>query len=136
MTFGRMGASAMEEVRTLAKFQDASAQPDRETPVADDAAARNRQQPGAEPWLSDHAVNLRVTLPLLFGRYYLAVVMGKERRSEARLASERKKHPLITLGNVLLMLGCGTVVGLALLEVIGLAAEYYFAQRVKIQIVD
>ena len=41
-----------------------------------------------------HAIDLRLMLPSPFGRYYLALVGGRERRSTTRLAVERARHPL------------------------------------------
>jgi hypothetical protein len=80
-------------------------------------------QPGSVAWSSHHPVNLRLSIPLPFlGRYYLTLVMGKERRSKVRLAEERKKHPVATMGNLLFFAAMGTVVGLALLYIIELAA--------------
>ncbi|MEZ5931305.1 MAG: hypothetical protein R3F54_05045 [Alphaproteobacteria bacterium] len=56
-----------------------------------------------------HPLNLRVTLPLPFGRWYVTLVAGRERRGKERLVSERKKHPLDTLPNVLFLLSIGIV---------------------------
>ncbi len=41
-----------------------------------------------------HPVDIRLTLPMPFGRFYLALVGGREHRSTARLAVERTRHPL------------------------------------------
>jgi hypothetical protein len=49
-----------------------------------------------------HPVNLRVTL---FGRFYLVVIAGPERRSPERRAQERKRHPLYLWGNIALLTG-------------------------------
>lgn len=57
-----------------------------------------------------HPVNLRITI---FGRYYVAFVAGKERRSGDRRVAERKKHPLETLGNMLATLAFSVTLGLA-----------------------
>ena len=46
-----------------------------------------------DAWQSN-PVDLRLVLPSPFGRYYLALVGGRERRSAARLAVERAQHPL------------------------------------------
>jgi hypothetical protein len=64
----------------------------------------------ARAW-GEHPINLRMTI---LGHYYVAFVAGKERRSEERRIAERQKHPLDTLGNALLMLVLGSVIGLAL----------------------
>ena len=92
---------------------------------APDAAAR--AIPGGETW-ARHPVNLRLSIPLLFGRYYLTVVAGKERRHPERRENERRKHPLLTFGNLAAMLGLGTVCGLALLGLFQLAGAYVLTQ--------
>ncbi len=83
--------------------------------------------PGAESW-DRHAVNLRLSIPLPFGRYYVTLVAGKERRGAGRLASERRKHPLLTFGNVAVFFGLGSVCGLALLALLQLASAYLMTQ--------
>jgi hypothetical protein len=54
-----------------------------------------------------HPVNIRFTIPLLFRSYYITVLVGPERRSKGRRAIERQKHPLFTLGNVIVYLLAG-----------------------------
>ena len=44
-----------------------------------------RQSPGGTPWSNDHPVNIRLSIPLLAGRFYLTIVAGRERRSAERL---------------------------------------------------
>ena len=56
-----------------------------------------------------HSVNLRVTL---FGWFYLVVLAGPERRKPERRSEERKRHPLRSAGNIVLLTGV-TVLGLA-----------------------
>ncbi len=82
-----------------------------------------RSAPGAESW-DRHAVNLRLSIPLPFGRYYVTLVAGKERRGAGRLASERRKHPLRTLGNLAVFYGLGCVCGLAFLALFHLVSAY------------
>lgn len=63
---------------------------------------------------SPHAVNLRVTL---FGRAYLVVLAGRERRKAERRAWERTRHPLRTPGNIVFLIAvaaAGLAVGDAL----------------------
>ncbi len=84
--------------------------------VSDKLYASVRQSPGGEPWGNDAPVDIRLSIPLLFGRYYVTIVAGKEHRSGERLASERKKHPLMKLGNLVIMAACGTIFGLAALS--------------------
>ena len=67
------------------------------TPAASrvDGAARNNKA-----WTADHALNLRLSVPMIGGRFYTTLVAGRERRSPERRAAERLKHPLITRRNV------------------------------------
>ena len=45
-------------------------------------------------------VDLRLVLPSPFGRFYLTLIGGRERRSAARLAIERARHPLVSATNL------------------------------------
>lgn len=87
--------------------------------TAADGAAQPR-------WGSDHPVNIRLTIPLLFRTYYVTIVAGSERRSRERRISERKKHPLFVLGNIVVLFLAGTVVGLAAMTLIQWLAAYTF----------
>ncbi len=69
-----------------------------------------------------HPVDIRVALPTPFGRFYLALVGGRERRSAARLAVERDRHSLIGIGNLAMAVAVIATVALA-----GLAAYGMFA---------
>ncbi len=86
-----------------------------------------RSAPGGESW-GRHPVNLRLSIPLPFGRYYVALVAGKERRSGERLASERRKHPLLTFGNLAVFFCLGCVCCLALLALFQLASAYLLTE--------
>ncbi len=92
--------------------------------LSDNSSTSVRKAPGGEPWGNDHPVNIRLSIPLLFARYYVTLVAGKERRSGERLASERKKHPLMKLGNLVVMAVCGTICGLIALSMIQLGTAY------------
>ncbi len=94
-------------------------------PSAPDIA--HRSAPGDESW-GRHPVNLRFSIPLPFGRYYVTLVAGKERRGAERLASERRKHPLLTFGNLAVFFGLGCVCGLALLALFQLASAYLLTE--------
>jgi hypothetical protein len=94
--------------------------------LSDNSSVSTRKAPGGEPWGNDHPVNIRFSIPLLFGRYYVTLVAGKEHRSGERLASERKKHPLMKLGNLAVMAACGTICGLLALSMFQLAIAYIF----------
>lgn len=66
--------------------------------------------------LEPHPVDIRISLPTPWGRYYFAVFVGRERRSAARRASDRRHRPLTTAGNVLFAGGALAVIcGLVLL---------------------
>ena len=86
------------------------------TPAQDSAirAAANRN-----PW-NQHPVDLRVSLPLPFGRWYITLVAGPEKRSLARIRQERRKHPLATPRNLALL---GATLGLMALGVVQLLAQ-------------
>ena len=56
---------------------------------------------------SSHKVNIRLTIPTVFNKYYLVILGGRERRDRDRIAAERRRHPLYTLSNLLFLLGVG-----------------------------
>ncbi len=56
---------------------------------------------------SSHPVNIRLTIPTIFNRYYLVILGGSERRDKERITAERRRHPLPTLSNILFLLGFG-----------------------------
>lgn len=62
-----------------------------------------RHKYAGREWSSDHSLNIRISIPLGVGRYYITLVAGKERRARARLALDRRQHPLDTPGNVLFL---------------------------------
>lgn len=69
-----------------------------------------------------HPVNIRLSFPIIGGRFFLTVVGGPEKRSAERRQRERRMFPLRTMGNILFLLGLGgafyaaAVLGLALLS--------------------
>ena len=71
-------------------------------------------------WGGPHTINIRLTIPLLVSSFYLTIVAGRERRSTERQRGERRLHPLLKIGNVVMFLVFGTVAGLALLSVLQL----------------
>lgn len=79
-------------------------------------------------WTQYHSVNVRLSIPLLFRRYYLTILFGKERRGTTRLKEERKAHPLVTRGNVVVLVLLGTLTGLAVLALIQSASAFLFQQ--------
>ncbi len=103
-----------------------AAEPPEKTPG--NIPASSRENPGGESWGNDHAVNIRLSIPLLFSRYYVTIVAGKERRSRERQASERQKHPVLKQGNLVFAAGCGLVIGLAMLSLFQLATAHVLQQ--------
>lgn len=71
---------------------------------------------GDRIWLG-HPVDIRASVPLPFGRYYLTLIAGPERRAPARVAAERPRHPMATLANfafffcAALAINAATVIG-------------------------
>jgi len=50
-----------------------------------------------------HQTDIRLSIPLLFRRYYLVLLAGEERRSNQRRQQDRSAHPFITGGNLLFL---------------------------------
>jgi len=84
-----------------------------------EAAIRNAAR--QDIWV-EHPVDIRLSLPSPFGRLYLALVAGRERRSGARLAVECARHPLNRLANLIAIAGIGATVALAGLAIFLLAS--------------
>lgn len=54
-----------------------------------------------------HPVNIRLSFPIVGGRFFITVVGGPEKRAVERRQRERHMFPLRTLGNILFLLGVG-----------------------------
>lgn len=65
-------------------------------------------------------VNLRLSVGPARWRVYVALMAGIERRSAERLAVERHRHPLHTLGNIVFAVGLAVLFLLAALLAIAL----------------
>ena len=63
-----------------------------------------------------HPVDLRVSVPFFWKKFYLVLLMGTERRTAERLKADRQTYPVWTAGNASLMLG---LIGLGLLLSLG-----------------
>ncbi len=72
-------------------------------------------------WQS-HPVDIRLAMPSPFGRLYLALIAGRERRSTARLAAQRSHHTVAGAGNLAVVGVMIAVVALAGLAVYGIFA--------------
>jgi len=97
-----------------------SAENDRK--MQDGPAASETATQGAPPQETRRSarsgpVDIRLTIPLLRWRFYVAFVGGRERRGEDRLALERRLHPVRTRGNLLFAVGCAMAVYLIALGV-------------------
>ncbi len=115
------------------QYQSSSATPAVEDPTAyaeDDVTARTNMATQAiiDDWSAKHAVNIRLTIPLPFARYFLTIVGGKERRNPDRRADERHKNPLATKRNIIFLSVLGLITGLALFTVIQFAARFVLEQ--------
>ena len=64
---------------------------------------------------SRHPVDMRLSIPTLFNRYYLVLLGGPERRAAGRLADEKLRHPFRTLANFLFL---GAIIALGIYGVI------------------
>lgn len=74
-----------------------------------------------------HPVDLRLTLPLPGHPVFFSVAAGRERRSEERLAVERRQHPLHTFGNIVFMFTSLTgIYALALVAVLMMGSVLEF----------
>ncbi len=73
--------------------------------------------PAGKAWIG-HPVDLRFSMRLPFGRYYLALVAGPERRAPARAAAERPRQPIATFGNILFF--CLSAVAINAAALVGL----------------
>ena len=69
-----------------------------------------------------HPIDIRLALPSPFGRLYLALVIGRERRSAARLAAERRRLSRISAGGLAVVGVLIATVALAGLAVYGILA--------------
>jgi len=67
-------------------------------------------------------VDLRLVLPSPFGRFYLTLIGGRERRSAARLAIERARHPLASATNLAIIGVVAVILVLAGFGLYGLLA--------------
>lgn len=81
-----------------------------------------------------HPLNLRVSLPLPFGRWYLTLVAGREKRSQERLIEEREKHPLETASNLMFLLSIGIISTAFMLLITALVLIHGFGWSIYLKI--
>jgi len=63
------------------------------------------QEAAAKATYGSHPLDLRLTLPLLGKEFYLVLLGGPERRSDARRRAERLRYPTGKLANLLFLGG-------------------------------
>lgn len=51
-----------------------------------------------------HPIDIRLSLPLPFRRFYLAVLAGGERRSPQRIDAERRRRQVVRAANIVFVL--------------------------------
>jgi len=64
---------------------------------------------------SRHPVDIRLSIPTLFNRYYMVLLGGPERRDAGRLAEEKLRHPFQKVGNFLFL---GALIALGIYGVV------------------
>ncbi len=78
-------------------------------PATGSPATKDKHRYAGREWTSEHPLNIRMSIPLVFGRYYVTIVAGKERRARARLAKDKRQHPLDTPSNVVFLFLIGII---------------------------
>ena len=69
-----------------------------------------------------HPVDLRIVVPTPFGRFYATFVGGRDRRSPARLASDRRRNPLVTISNVMFFAAATVLAGFCAIGLLSVLA--------------
>lgn len=82
---------------------------------------------GARPWAGNHVIDLRASIPLPGGRWYVTILAGRERRSADRLTLEGQTHWLrraavymLIMSALLWIAVCAIVVGYLIKSALGL----------------
>ena len=101
----------MVESHYRAELQSTDGASDREDAFKGELGVAAREKPGDTPWGNDHPVNIRLSIPLPAGRWYVTVLAGRERRDAERRREERQKHSLLTSGNMAFLFIVGVVIG-------------------------
>ena len=99
------------------------------------APAPEQQVLDAQNWASDHPVNIRLSIPLVFRRFYVTIVAGTERRDRERLEAERVRHPLCKLGNIVFLGYSGLIVMLALSALVIGAGAFFIGRLFDIHLI-
>ena len=106
------------------------------TPMSEAVApAQSRQDEDRASWTGNHPVNIRLSIPLPFRRFYITIVAGPERRDRERLEAERFRHPLCKLGNIVFLGYSGLIVMLALSALIIGAGVFFIGRLFDIHLI-
>ena len=81
---------------------------------SEEASTASMDQSTSDRAWGTHPINIRVSIPLIFGRWFFTIVGGPERRHPDRRAMERRKHKLLTLGNGIFLFIVGSLIGTGL----------------------
>lgn len=71
---------------------------------------------------SQQTVNIRATVPFTRGRYFFVLLFGRERRAPERAETERKRNPLWTGSNIVVLASFSI---LSLLAAVGVVAVVF-----------
>ena len=77
---------------------------------------------GAGGW-RQHSLDIRLSVPFFWRRYYLVMLGGRDLRSEARRALEPPKHPFASFGNAIVTVVCGAALAVLVLIAADLLLE-------------
>ncbi len=69
-----------------------------------------------------HSLDLRLSCPTPFGRYYITLIGGCDRRSGARRDKDRSFRPLVTIGNIAFFASVTVIAGLTAVGILGLVS--------------
>ena len=69
-----------------------------------------------------HPVDMRLTIPTPFGRYYATFIAGPERRNPTRRAADRRRRPLVTMGNIVFFASATVFAGFCAIGLLSMAA--------------
>ena len=102
----------MSETSILIEKQYSVCEPQEQPQSDSDVAKENVHARGR--WESQHLVDFRLSVPLLFKRYYVTILAGEERRGPERLAAMSQIHPINSAGNRSASFAAGTFLGICL----------------------
>lgn len=68
-----------------------------------------------------HTIDLRLSIPWIWTRFYLVVLVGEEKRSASRRRLEAAKHPVWTVCNFIAIMSTTSLLGFGLISLIQLS---------------